>query len=74
MVDLNSKIPAHGTVTERGEYAVTVLRRSRQRQGVFTHNDMEITVYDDSTRRELEYLHMYKCLQRDKDQMLGLKR
>lgn len=74
MVDLNSKIPAHGTVTARGGYGVAVLRESGQRQGVFTHNDMEIVVYNDSTSREIEYLHMLKCLQRDKDQMLGLKR
>lgn len=63
MIDLNGRIPCSGLFAERGMKAVDALQRSGDACGVFKHNEIEITVYQNSTPRELMWQYEAKMWQ-----------
>lgn len=64
MVDLKEAIPYFGTLDSRGEAAIKYLKDNNLKSGVFKHNDIVLTVYADSTIRELGWQYQALSLYR----------
>lgn len=56
-LDHEPNFPWCGFVDSRGMAGVTILRDKGYRSGYFMHNNHRITVYSDSTERELAYFY-----------------
>ncbi len=58
--DLEGKVPFCGTVDSRGMECVKILNETNQESGFFEHNGVRITVYKNSTPRELSWQYAAK--------------